>query len=302
MPANKKDSEGAQKPAQILHESQPEKALGQRLQEARRTAGLTQQKLCQLSNLSYSTLAKIERGAIKSPSIFTIQSIANALGISLDVLLGNAAPQQQTASPLRSKSKSGVQFVFFDVNGCLVHFFHRAFVNIAHDTGATADAVEQVFWQYNDAVCRGVMSMSDFNEALSARIGVPSIDWEFYYLDAVEAIPDMQALVVWAAQNYRVGLITNTMPGLIPALRARGLLPDVAYEVIIDSSEVGAIKPDKKIYELAESKTGVSGSEILLVDDTRQNLVAAEQRGWHALWCADYHPEETVSRVHQLLE
>jgi transcriptional regulator with XRE-family HTH domain len=42
-----------------------EQALGKRLQDARRAAGLTQQELCQKADLSYSTLAKIERGAIR---------------------------------------------------------------------------------------------------------------------------------------------------------------------------------------------------------------------------------------------
>jgi transcriptional regulator with XRE-family HTH domain len=59
-----------------------EKGLGKQLQSARQKAGLTQQQLCHKANLSFSTLTKIERGAIKSPSIFTIQSIASALGIS----------------------------------------------------------------------------------------------------------------------------------------------------------------------------------------------------------------------------
>jgi transcriptional regulator with XRE-family HTH domain len=69
-----------------------EKGLGHRLQLARKSAGLTQQSLCQIANLSYSTLAKIERGAIKAPSIFTIQSIADALHIRLDELIGRSMP------------------------------------------------------------------------------------------------------------------------------------------------------------------------------------------------------------------
>ena len=64
-----------------------EKRLGLVVQEARRRHGYTQQTLCQKSGLSYSTLAKIERGAIKSPSIFTIQQIAVTLGMSLDELM-----------------------------------------------------------------------------------------------------------------------------------------------------------------------------------------------------------------------
>src|SRR2546423_14061763 len=101
-----------------------EERLGRRLQAARVHAGLTQQALCQKANLSYSTLTKIERGAIKSPSIFTIQSIASALGLGLDELMGTPAA---SSKPLLRRSKSGVGFVYFDINGCLVRFYHRAF-------------------------------------------------------------------------------------------------------------------------------------------------------------------------------
>ena len=62
-----------------------EKGLGLRLQKARKAAGLTQQELCQKSGLSYSTLAKIERGAIKSPSIFTIHQIAMVLNLAIPI-------------------------------------------------------------------------------------------------------------------------------------------------------------------------------------------------------------------------
>ena len=66
-----------------------EVGLGKLLQGARKKAGLTQQELCQKAGLSYSTLAKIERGAIKAPSIFTIQSIAGALNTNLNDLMGD---------------------------------------------------------------------------------------------------------------------------------------------------------------------------------------------------------------------
>ena len=89
-----------------------EVALGKRLQNARQKAGLTQQQLCQKSGMSYSTLAKIERGAIKSPSIFTIQSIAGVLGLSMDELIGVRAV---VPTITKQRSKSGVRFVYFDI-------------------------------------------------------------------------------------------------------------------------------------------------------------------------------------------
>ncbi len=278
-----------------------EKGLGVRLQQARKTAGMTQQVLCHQANLSYSTLAKIERGAIKAPSIFTIQSIAQALDISLDDLMGTRVSSSLQA-PAKSVSKHGVRFVYFDINGCLVHFFHQAFGRLAEDAGVSQDSVESIFWYYNDAVCRGTMSMDDFNQALAARVGLPSVDWESYYLDAVAATPGMADLVRWTAERYRVGLLTNIMPGFVRSLREHGLLPDVAYDVIVDSSEVGTIKPEARIFQIAQERAGVSPHEILFIDDDRANIMAADQHGWHVMWCDDFHPEETIARVMATLE
>src|SRR5476649_2555875 len=151
-----------------------EQSLGKQLQAARQAAGLTQQQLCQRANLSFSTLTKIERGAIRAPSIFTVQAIAGALGTGLDQLIGNSSP---TLPRNLSKTKSGVSFVYFDVNGCLVHFYQRAFARLAAASGAPSDTVETAFWHYNDDVCRGTMSLTDFNSYLAGRLGVESVDW-----------------------------------------------------------------------------------------------------------------------------
>jgi len=233
--------------------------LGQLVQQARKHAGFTQQDLCDAAKLSYSTLAKIERGAIKSPSIFTIQNIADALGLSLDILLGHEVAEQGSVNQniSKSQSKSGIKFVYFDINGCLVRFYHHAFTKIAIDTGASSDVIESTFWHYNDLVCRGEMSLEDFNTALAEALRVPSIDWSQYYLDAVSPITEMHELAVWASQHYQVGLLSNIMPGQIDKMIELGLLPDIPYAAIVDSSEVMAIKPEHKIYEIATALAGV---------------------------------------------
>jgi len=281
---------------------QGEKRLGKRLQDARQAAGLTQQVLCQKANLSYSTLTKIERGAIKSPSIFTIQSIANVLGISLDKLIGGTEEQGITKPKKRLRSKSGISFVYFDINGCLVQFYHRALTQLAHDSGQSADVVESAFWHNNDAACRGEMSMAEFNAALAERLQLKSVDWKTYYLDAIETMPEMHELVNWASERYGVGLLTNIMPGMVDAMLERGLLPNISYDSIVDSSKVHAIKPEEKIYEIANKQAAQAPEEILLVDDSRTNLMAADRLGWHVLWFDDYRPEESCERIKQALE
>ncbi len=277
-----------------------EKGLGQRLQQCRQKAGMTQQALCQKAGLSYSTLAKIERGAIKTPSIFTISRVAQAIGVSLDEIMGLETPNG--ASQQKKRTKSGITFIYFDINGCLVRFFHRAFTRIAEDTGIASDIVETAFWHFNDEVCKGVMSTKEFNRAFAKRLGIPSIDWQQYYLRAVDPIKEMHELVEWVARNYRLGLLSNIGSGFVEDMRQHNLIPKVHFDAVIDSSKVGVIKPDPKIYEIAETAAGVKPAEILFVDDSRANLIPAQKRGWHVMWFNDYDSVESTERVRAALE
>lgn len=278
-----------------------EQGLGKLLQEARQNGGYTQQQLCEVANISFSTLTKIERGAIKAPSIFTVVAIAEALHLSLDNLVGRS-PALDSSNRSQNRTRSGASFIFFDVNGCLIHFYQRAFVAIAQATGAPYDTIQDVFWRHNNEACKGLMSLSDFNDILAKRIGVDSIDWASYYLDAVEPVEQMQETLRWAAQYYRVGLLTNTMPGLISTMIRSDQLPNINYDVIIDSSQVAAIKPDQKIYEIAQAEAGVPSEEILLIDDDRINLMAAETFGWHVLEFDDARTDESVALIREALQ
>jgi putative hydrolase of the HAD superfamily len=277
-----------------------EKGLGMRVQDARKAAGFTQQELCQISGLSYSTLAKIERGAIKSPSVFTIQTIAKVLKTSVDELLGSEPAK--SIKPAKKRSKSGIEFVYFDINGSMVRFFHRTFHMIAEEAGVPMEVVETTYWQYSDLVGRGDLSVQDFNQLLAERFSVPGIDWPAFYLEAIEPIVETVELVKWVSENYRVGILSNNMPGLIKTMFNRSLLPDIPYDIIIDSSQTGYIKPEPEIYKLAAKEAGTDPERLLLVDDSRSNLMAAARQGWHVMWFDDYHPDESVQRAMKALE
>jgi len=273
-------------------------ALGKRLQLARQKANLTQQELCAKADLSYSTLAKVERGAIKSPSIFTIESIADVIGVSLDELVGRKIGGSSTA---KKTSKTGISFVYFDINGCLVRFFHSAFTDLSARTGVPLHKVEAAFWRFNDEACRGELTLEQFNKKLAKEMQVDSVDWAPYYLAAVEPIKEMHKLLEWVSKHYRFGIVSNIMPGMVDAMIAKKIIPDLKYDAIIDSSVEHTIKPEAKVYDIAEKRAGVPANEILLVDDTRANLMAADQKGWSVLWFDDYNPGDSAQRVRETL-
>ena len=220
----------------------------------------------------------------------------------MDNLMGAVVHAGGPQTVVKKTSNSGVSFVYFDINGCLVRFFHGAFTRLSQESGVASDVIESTFWHYNDAVCRGEMIMSEFNAILAKTVGLPSVDWKEYYMQAVEPIEEMKKLVSWSAQHYRVGLLSNIMPGFIDDMIKNGILPKVHYESIVDSSVVHAIKPEDDIYALAEQKAGVHPSEILFVDDSRANLMAAEHRSWKVLWFDSYRPEESAMRIETALD
>lgn len=278
-----------------------ELTLGKNLQVARLAACLTQQELCQKANLSYSTLAKIERGAIRAPSIFTIQAIAGVLALSLDELVGSSLTNPNSSRQLIS-SRSGIRFVYFDVNGCLVRFYQRAFSLIAEATGVPSDVVEMACWHFNDQANRGVITLDGFNQAVATRIGLKTFNWADYYLSSAEAVPGMNELLSWTLAKYKTGLLTNIMPGLLKALQDCKKVPFLPYDAIIDSSQIGTVKPESQIYEIAEKEANTSPQGILLIDDTPANLRAAELRGWHVIWFDYARPEESIANIKEALQ
>ncbi len=279
-----------------------EKELGKSLALARKRSGLTQQQLCAKAGLSYSTLAKIERGAIKTPSVFTVASIARATDTTIEQLLGLKSASSQALQQTKQTSKTGVKFVFFDVNGVLVRFFNRAFAAVAEDTGTQIDQVETIFWRYNDAACRGQLSLDELNRIFAKELGVDGFDWQTYYMAAVEPTPGVADLLGWTTLHYEVGLLSNSMSGFIEGLKSKDFVPDVPYTAVVDSSKVGLNKPDPKIYQSAQQLAAVEPHEILLVDDTRANLTAADHAGWQVLFFDVYHPEESNAHIRKFLE
>lgn len=280
-----------------------EKALGKRLQLARKRAGLTQQELCQKAGLSYSTLAKIERGAIRSPSVFTVANIAAATRTTIEDLLDIASLSGDSPAPVNTKkrSKTGVRFVYFDVNDTLVRFFYRAFADIAQLCNHPTDFVETVFWRHHDAPAAGKMSLEEFNSNFAKDLGLERIDWRQYYMANVEPMPEVHDLVNWVAENYEIGLFSNNLPGFTDEMIQEGKIPRIKYDAIIDSSKVGFLKPDSRMFEAALQMANMEPREILLIDNERPNLVAADRAGWQVVWFDDLDPAGSINRTREAL-
>lgn len=268
--------------------------LGERIATIRRKRKLTQDELSDRAGVSYSTISKLERGEIKNPSLFTMFAIANVCEVSLDELMLDVS----------SDAATEVKFIYSDMNGVLVRFFQRAFVSLSRELDIPADKIEAAYWHFNDGGNRGNITIAELNTGMQKHLKCTrKIDWKRHYLHAVEPIKAMQnCLKDLQTQGYKIGLLTNTMPELIDDMQKLGIMPKLTYDAVIDSSQVHSIKPQSKIFDIAEQQAGVAPEQILFIDDTRANLVAAERRGWNVIWFDDYRPLKSVKKIYAVLE
>ena len=66
-------------------------------------------------------------------------------------------------------------------------------------------------------------------------------------------------------------------------LRFRPVQPifDLFTDIVV-SGEVGCMKPDPRIYAIAEARFGLGGAALFFADDSPANVAAAAARGWRA--------------------
>jgi putative hydrolase of the HAD superfamily len=70
------------------------------------------------------------------------------------------------------------------------------------------------------------------------------------------------------------------------------------FEDYVLSYEHGAMKPDRKIYEVVECATGRRGEEICYIDDRLENVETGKSMGWRTIWHKS--PEETIATFRSL--
>ena len=93
--------------------------------------------------------------------------------------------------------------------------------------------------------------------------------------ELVETLPSLR-------ERYRLGLLSNANDDLRQMLTERWQITDQFDDMII-SAEVGLLKPDRRIYELAVSRLGVQPDEAVFIDDMPVNVEGARIAGLQAI-------------------
>ena len=79
-------------------------------------------------------------------------------------------------------------------------------------------------------------------------------------------------------KGVKLGLVTNSEPDLAEEITARLGIRNL-FDFLLTPEDVGAAKPDPKIYEEAVKRLGLSKKEIIVFEDSPTGSLAAEDAG-----------------------
>ncbi|MCE9645609.1 MAG: HAD family phosphatase [Chloroflexi bacterium] len=98
--------------------------------------------------------------------------------------------------------------------------------------------------------------------------------------------------------KVHTGLISNAWSGLRDFITREKII-DI-FDTVIISAEVGVVKPEAGIYQLALEQAGVRAEEALFVDDMTANIEACQKVGMKGILFRD--AQETIEQLDRHLK
>lgn len=180
-----------------------------------------------------------------------------------------------------------IKFVYFDVGGVVIKDFSGTNKWEELKTGMgikpeQAEAFNEIFDKYEPEVCIG-RDVETLVPMLKEKLGLElSDDYSFLhdFVDRFEKNESIWPIIEKLKGKYNLGLLTNMYPNMLDAIYKAGLMPNVAWNVVIDSSIEKVRKPQTEIFQLAQDKSGFRGEEILFIDNGAKHVDAAKKFGW----------------------
>jgi putative hydrolase of the HAD superfamily len=183
--------------------------------------------------------------------------------------------------------------IFFDLGGVIVDFDHRTIAHglLGAEAGARALSSEEVHrWLFdrttglNSAFNAGRISPAEFHEAICRKFGLtlPFEPFVQIWSNIFSENQQVSRMIHELAGSFPLFLISNTDPLHFEYIVRRYAVLQ-KFEAWILSYEVGACKPDEKIFVAASERAGVPPDRSVFIDDIPAYVEAAQSLGFHAI-------------------
>jgi len=196
-----------------------------------------------------------------------------------------------------------IRAVFFDLGGVILRTEYQApREHLAEKLGMEYDDLVKVVFDSESGykASMGEITSDEHWAAVIKRLKRPAseleaIRHEFFAGDIIDRtlLDFLRSL----RGTYKTGLISNAWGDLRQYIVREKF--DDAFDHMIISAEVGAAKPEAKIYQIALEQAGVRANEAVFVDDFAVNIEGCEKVGMQGIYFED--SESTLQQLKELL-
>ena len=196
-----------------------------------------------------------------------------------------------------------IRAVFFDLGGVLLRTeFQAPRQQLAERLGMEYDDLVKIVFDSDSGIkaTMGEISSEEHWNSVMKRLKRPASELiairdEFFAGDIID-----RTLLVYLRSlrgKYKTGLISNAWGDLRDYIVKEKF--DDAFDKMIISAEVGAAKPEPRIFQIALEQFGVKPNEAVFVDDFLINIKGCEKVGIKGIHFRD--SESTLRQLKELL-
>ena len=198
-----------------------------------------------------------------------------------------------------------IQAIIFDIGGVLVRTIDRVPRQaLAQRLGMSAADLEALVF---GGASGQQAQLGQIDEAEQWAYACRQVGWplervtdfreQFFGGDELDA--EMLVYIRRLHQAYKTGIISNAMNGTRALIEGPWAMTPL-FDAILLSGEVGVMKPDPRIYQLALARLEVQPEQAVFIDDFQHNIDGARAVGMHGIrFCS---PEQVMAELEALLD
>ena len=196
-----------------------------------------------------------------------------------------------------------IRAIFFDFGGVIARTEYQApRQHLAERLGMEYEDVVKIVFESPSSVRASIGEISDKEHwaEVTKRLRRPASEMEaireeFFAGDMIDH--ELIAFMHTLRPRYYVGLISNAWPDLRDYI-TRQKFEDVFDHMVI-SGEVGVMKPEARIYQIALEQAEVSANEAVFVDDFIENIEGCEAVGMYGIHFRN--PKDAMTELRKLV-
>lgn len=140
---------------------------------------------------------------------------------------------------------------------------------------------------YLHKAMNGQISFEDYRTAVAGYLDIPVDEWSREIVEHEHKDQRVLDLIKSLRSTYKTGMLSNVNKTGIERRFSKEELSE-CFDDIVVSAEVGLVKPQHEIYELAAYRLGVQPNECVFLDDIERFCTAAAEVGMKTILYKDF--------------